>query len=107
MVSGLFLGSVLRGADEDQQAADEDVCVPAGQSSFVFTLIRACAEHSHIKQEEKSLSCTAKKGSPLNMVLCYCSLSTISFDYHGGVVVSSIQKENHCREREKKKNATA
>lgn len=25
MVSGLFLGSVLRGADEDQQAADEDI----------------------------------------------------------------------------------
>lgn len=53
MVSGLFLGSVPRGADEDQQAADEDVSVPAGKSGLVFTLIRACAEHSHIKQEEK------------------------------------------------------
>lgn len=44
MLSGHFLGSVLRGADGDQQAADEDVSVPAGNSSLSFTLIRACAE---------------------------------------------------------------
>lgn len=50
MVSGLFLGSVLRGADEDQQAADEDVSVPAGKSGLALMLIRACAEHSHIKR---------------------------------------------------------
>lgn len=61
MVSGIFLGSVLRGADEDQQAADEDVSVPAGESGLALTLISACAEHSHIKQEEKCLSCTVKK----------------------------------------------
>lgn len=50
MVSGLFLGSVLRGVDEDQQAADEDVSVSAGRSGLPFTLIRAYAEHSHIKR---------------------------------------------------------
>ncbi len=50
MVSGLSLGSVLRGAGEDQRAADEDVSVSAGQSGLLFTLIRAYAEHSHIKQ---------------------------------------------------------
>lgn len=53
MLSGHFLGSVLRGADEDQQAADEDVSVPAGNSSLVFTLIRACAESFTHKTGEK------------------------------------------------------
>lgn len=53
MVSGIFLGSVLRGADRDQQAADEDVSVPEGKSCLAFTLIRACAEHSYIKQKGK------------------------------------------------------
>lgn len=51
MLSGLFLGSA-RGADEDQQAADEDVCVPAGRSGLMLTLIGASAESSHIKQDE-------------------------------------------------------
>lgn len=57
MVSVLFLGSVLRGADEDQQAADEDVSVPAGKSGLAFTLIRAFAEHSHKTRGNMSFMC--------------------------------------------------
>lgn len=56
MVSGLFLGSKLRGADKDQQAADEDVRVPAGRSRLMLTLIGVGAKHSDIKQEEKCRS---------------------------------------------------
>lgn len=69
MLSGLFLRSVLRGADEDQQAADEDVCVPAGRSGLMLTLIGASAERSHIKQDELCRLGTIM-GSALNMFLC-------------------------------------
>ena len=41
---GSLPGSVPRGADGDQRAADEDVSVPAEKSGPVFTLIRVCAE---------------------------------------------------------------
>lgn len=58
MLSGLSLGCVLRGADKDQRATNEDVCVAGGCSSPVLTLIGTSTKHSHIKHEGKSfMSC--------------------------------------------------
>lgn len=59
MLSGHLLGSVLRGADEDQQAAD-DVSVPAGNISLLLTLITACADSFAQGRKKKSLSCNVK-----------------------------------------------